>query len=89
MSLGSLLAGRGTPPERLDTTAVVTLLTGQMPAITSSELTVHGVVPNIDQAGFEAAAHEAERSCIVSRALSDSVRIRSHAILDSSRADVA
>ncbi|HLM32528.1 MAG TPA: OsmC family protein [Gaiellaceae bacterium] len=48
MALGSVLARRGTPPERLEVSARVTLETSGAPRIKSSELDVHGVVPGSD-----------------------------------------
>jgi osmotically inducible protein OsmC len=82
MALGSILAGQGTPPERLQVTAIVTLETSGTPTIASSQLDVHGVVPEADAASFDQAAHEAERNCPVSRALQGNVEIRVHATLD-------
>jgi osmotically inducible protein OsmC len=73
MALGAILAGQGTPPERLGVTATVTL---EASTITSSELEVQGLVPGSDQAAFEAAAQEAERTCPVSKALHGNVEIR-------------
>jgi osmotically inducible protein OsmC len=62
MALGSILAGRGTPPERLDVSVRVTVETSGTPKITSSELDIHGVVPGSDQAAFDEAAHEADQN---------------------------
>lgn len=82
MALGSILAGQRTPPEHLQVTATLTLETSGTPTITSSQLDVHGVVPQADAASFDQAAHEAERSCPVSRALQGNVEIRVNATLD-------
>lgn len=82
MALGSILAGRRTPPERLQVTATVTLETSGTPTIVSSRLEVHGVVPGADAASLEQAAHEAERGCAVSRALQGNVEISVHTELD-------
>jgi osmotically inducible protein OsmC len=82
MALGSILAGRGTPPERLDITATVTLEASGIPSIRSSDLEVHGVVPGADQAAFDEAAHDAEEACLVSRALRGNVEIRVHPTLE-------
>jgi lipoyl-dependent peroxiredoxin len=82
MALGSILAGWGTPPERLDVSVRVTMETSGTPKIKSSDLEVRGVVPRSDQAAFDEAAHEAERNCLVSRALQGNVEIRVHAALD-------
>ena len=82
MALGSILAGQGTPPERLEVSAKVTLEASGMPAITSSDLNVVGVVPGSNPAAFDEAAREAELSCPVSRALRGNVQIRVHSTLD-------
>jgi osmotically inducible protein OsmC len=82
MAIGSILAGQGTPPERLNVTATVTLEVSGRPTIASSELDVHGVVPGIDAASFDRAAREAEINCPVSRALQGNVEIRVRATLD-------
>jgi lipoyl-dependent peroxiredoxin len=82
MALGSILAARRTPPERLRVTATVTLETSGTPTIASSQLDAHGVVPGADAASFDRAAQEAERNCPVSRALRGSAEIGVHATLD-------
>jgi osmotically inducible protein OsmC len=82
MALGSILAARRTPPERLRVTATVTLETSGTPRIASSRLQVRGVVPGADAAAFDRAAREAERSCPVSRALQGNVEIGVQATLD-------
>ena len=43
---------------------------------------MHGLVPGADQASFDEASREAERNCLVSRALQGIVDIRVHAMLD-------
>ena len=85
MALGSILAGEHTPPERLAVNAVVTLeeVEGKY-TITTSELEVVGRVAGIDQAAFERAVQEAERTCPVSRALAGNVEIRSQSRLEES-----
>ena len=62
MALGSVLAGRGTPPERLDVSVRVTVETSGIPKITSSDLDVHGVVLRSDPTAFAQASHEAEQN---------------------------
>jgi len=89
MAIGSILAAQGTPPERLNVTATVTLEVSGRPAIASSELDVHGVVPGIDAASFDRAAREAEINCPVSRALQGNVQIRVRAALDEPSASSA
>ena len=70
MALAHGLNEAGTPPEHLDVSAKVTLdLVDGAPTVTTSEITVNGTVPGIDQAAFEQAAAEAGKGCPVSRAL--------------------
>jgi osmotically inducible protein OsmC len=82
MALSHGLSQAGTAPERLQATAKVTLdQRGGAPTVTTSELTVRGSVPGIDQAAFEQAANDAGQNCPISRAL-QSVEIRVNATLD-------
>jgi osmotically inducible protein OsmC len=67
MALSNGLAQDGTPPERLETSAVVTFVPGT--GITKSALTVRGRVPGLDAEGFRAAAENAKANCPVSQAL--------------------
>jgi lipoyl-dependent peroxiredoxin len=70
MALANGLTEAGNPPEHLDVSAKVTLdQRDGAPTVTSSELTVAGRVPGIDQAGFEQAAADAGKNCPISRAL--------------------
>jgi len=70
MALSSELSQAGSAPERLEVTAKVTLdQKDGAPTVTSSELTVTGRVPGIDQSAFERAALQAGKNCPVSRAL--------------------
>jgi len=70
MALAHGLNEAGNPPEHLDVTAKVTLdERNGAPTVTTSEVTVTGRVPGIDQAAFEQAAAEAGNFCPVSRAL--------------------
>jgi osmotically inducible protein OsmC len=70
MALSHELTTGGHPPKKLETSAVVTFerVDGEM-TVTTSKLTVRGVVDGIDQAGFEKAATAASKGCPVSRAL--------------------
>jgi lipoyl-dependent peroxiredoxin len=61
------LARAGTPPEKLETSATVTLQPGT--GITKGALTVRGTVPGLDAAGFQEAAEGAKAGCPVSQAL--------------------
>ena len=67
MALSHGLAQAGTPPTSLDTSAAVTFQPGE--GITGIVLSVVGVVPGIDEAGFVAAAEGAKANCPVSKAL--------------------
>jgi osmotically inducible protein OsmC len=79
MALSSTLAKQGTPPERLEVTATVTLVPGT--GITASALTVAGTVPGIDADGFRAAAAAAKDGCPVSGALKGNVELSVQATL--------
>ena len=79
MALSSTLAKQGTPPERLEVTATVTLVPGT--GITASALTVAGTVPGIDADGFRAAAEAAKDGCPVSGALKGNAELSVQATL--------
>lgn len=83
MALGSILAREGMPPEELSVEAVCSLDdTEGRRHIVSIELEVRGRVPGANPAAFEHAAPEAERNCVVSRALHGNVEIEAHAKLE-------
>ena len=70
MALSHGLSQAGNPPERLEVSAKVTLdQRDGAPTVTSSELTVSGRVPGLDQDGFARAASDAGQNCPISRAL--------------------
>ncbi|HWI70867.1 MAG TPA: OsmC family peroxiredoxin [Baekduia sp.] len=70
MALSNILAEAGTPPDSVDTEAVVTLRpVDGAPTITKIALTTVGRVPGIDAAGFAEHAAAAKAGCPVSRAL--------------------
>jgi osmotically inducible protein OsmC len=70
MALSHGLSEAGHAPEELNVTAKVTLDERDgAPTVTTSELTVTGRVPGIDQATFEQAAADAGKNCPISRAL--------------------
>src|SRR6266567_2839248 len=85
MALSATLGRTGNPPERLDVTATVSLdaTEGGGFEVTSSALEVRGVVPGLDQAGFQAVAEEAEKGCPISNALRNNLRITVNATLES------
>ena len=67
MALSHGLAGAGTPPTKLTTSADVTFQPGE--GITGIHLTVEGTVPGLDDEAFAAAAEDAKKNCPVSQAL--------------------
>lgn len=67
MALSAGLAKAGNPPEKLETSATVTLQPGE--GIVKGALTVRGTVPGLDDAGFKEAAEGAKAGCPVSQAL--------------------
>jgi osmotically inducible protein OsmC len=67
MQLSHFLAENGTPAEKLDAKAVVTLVPGT--GITGSALTLVGTVAGIDEAKFKELAEKAKAECPVSKSL--------------------
>jgi len=67
MALSHALAGAGTPPEHLETSADVTFQPGE--GITGIHLKVRGTVPGLSAEDFTAAADKAKSGCPVSKAL--------------------
>jgi osmotically inducible protein OsmC len=67
MAFSGALAGFGTPPESVQTTAAVTFDPAQ--GVTGSHLLVHATVPGLSDADFQRLAEEAKTNCPVSRAL--------------------
>jgi lipoyl-dependent peroxiredoxin len=67
MALSAGLAKGGNPPEKLETSATVTLQPGE--GIIRGALTVRGTVPGLDADGFREAAEGAKANCPVSKAL--------------------
>lgn len=67
MALSHGLAGAGTPPTTVDTSADVTFQPGQ--GITGIKLTVKATVPGLTAEQFAAAAEDAKKNCPVSQAL--------------------
>ena len=81
MALSHGLAGAGTPPERLSTSATVTFVPGT--GITNIAIGVVGRVPGLDEAGFREAAEGAVENCPVSKALASVPEITLDARLES------
>ena len=67
MQLGHFLAENGTPADKVEARAVVTMIPGS--GLKRSALTVVGSVPGIDQAKFKELADKAQAACMVSKAL--------------------
>ncbi|HLT62033.1 MAG TPA: OsmC family peroxiredoxin, partial [Microlunatus sp.] len=67
MALSHALAGAGTPPDTVDTSADVTFVPGT--GITGIKLTVKAVVPGLTAEQFQEAAETAKANCPVSKAL--------------------
>lgn len=83
MAFSNTLAEAGSPPDRLEVSAVVGAELGDEGLrITSSELTVTGRVPGLDASDFSRYAQDAERGCPVSNALRGNVEIRVDARLE-------
>ena len=70
MALSNDLAEAGHTPESVNATARVQLrIVDDAPTIAQIDLDVVGVVPGLDEAGFQEAAEGAKVNCPVSRAL--------------------
>jgi osmotically inducible protein OsmC len=83
MALSNMLAEAGTPPDSVDTDAVVTLrLVDGAPTITKIELSTVGRVPGIDEAKFVETAEAAKAGCPVSKALAGVPEITLNASLE-------
>ena len=83
MAFSADLTKAGTPPTRLDVTAIVTFAQSDGGwRVASSRLEVRGVVPGLDQAGFEVAAIGAKDTCPISQALKGNVEISVAATLE-------
>ncbi|TGO04564.1 OsmC family peroxiredoxin [Serinibacter arcticus] len=67
MALSHELAGKGTPPTRVETSASVAFVAGE--GITGITLTVEATVPGISEDDFLAVAEAAKTGCPVSAAL--------------------
>src|ERR671910_176992 len=81
MALSNTLAEGGTPPERLEITAVCTFDVDNV-KVSSVDLDIRGHVPDIDAEGFQNAVEQADQGCPVSNALRGNVEIRVNASLE-------
>jgi lipoyl-dependent peroxiredoxin len=84
MAFAAALGRAGTPPERLHVVATVSINPKQGGGIevTDSRLEVSGVVPGLDQAGFQEAAEKGDQGCPISNAIRNNVRIAVVATLE-------
>ena len=83
MALSGALARAGTPPEHMHVSAEVTFdKVGDAWAVTRSALDVVGVVPGLDEAGFDEAAQGARDNCPISRALAGNVELSVHSTVE-------
>jgi osmotically inducible protein OsmC len=82
MAFSNILAEAGTPPEKLETSVTVTFteIEGGW-KVGTSEITVRGWVPGIDEAGFKQAAEAAKDGCPISGALKGNVALSVEATL--------
>lgn len=83
MAFSHTLAQAGTPAKKLSVNATSTFeqVDGKF-KISTINLDVRGIVPDLDQAGFEKAAQQAEQGCPVSNALRNNVQICVNAHLE-------
>ena len=81
MALSNVLDEGGTPPERLEISAVCTFDVHNV-KVSSVDLDIRGRVPGIDAEGFQSAVEQANQGCPVSNALRGNVDIRLKASLD-------
>ena len=81
MALSNVLDEGGTPPERLEISAVCTFDVDNV-KVSSVDLDIRGHVPGMDAEGFQSAVEQADQGCPVSNALRGNVEIRVNASLD-------
>ncbi len=74
MALAFMLSGEGITPEKLDTTAQVTIVPQDGGfAITDVHLDLKGTIPGLDAAKFKEIAEKAKAGCPVSRVLNANI----------------
>ena len=82
MALGAQLEGNGTPPQRIETTAVCTVeKAGAGFRITTMKLTARATVPKLDAGKFQELAKAAVEGCPVSQALKGNLNVQLDASL--------
>lgn len=81
MALSMILGLAGTPPERIETEATITLeRQGDGFAVTASHLDVKAIVPGADEKGFQEAAERAKLSCPISKLMNATITIEAKLI---------
>ena len=81
MALSAQLSGAGIKPEKIETTATVTLEKDEKGwTVTESFLEVKAKVPGIDAASFEKMANDAKAGCPISRLLN--AKVSMNAVLE-------
>jgi osmotically inducible protein OsmC len=74
MALSGQLTNAGTPPERISTTATLTIeKTDAGFTVTNIHLDVSAKVPGADAAAFDTAANNAKKGCPISRLLNTEI----------------
>jgi lipoyl-dependent peroxiredoxin len=82
MAFSGQLERNGTPPQRVETTAVCTVeKVGDGFKITTMKLTTRATVPGVDAAKFQELANAAAEGCPVSQALKGNLKIQLDAAL--------
>lgn len=81
MALSAALGRAGTPPERLETSAVVTFSLEGGPHIAKIVLTTRGTVPGASEDDFRAAAEGAKQNCPVSKLIGSNTEVTLDAAL--------
>ena len=81
MALSNVLAEGGTPPERLEISAVCTFDVDNV-SVASVDLDIRGSVPGMEAEDFHNAVEQAHEGCPVSKTLLGNVEIRRNASLD-------
>lgn len=82
MAFSNALAKAGTPAQRLQVESAVTFDLSNGPKVTSSVLTVRGVVPGISQQDFQKLAEDAKNNCPISKAIQGNVDLSVQATLE-------
>ncbi len=78
MSVASILDKKGFKPSSLDTLATLTL---EGLAITAINLSISGAILDLDADEFNAIVKEAEKNCIVSKALKVAITSEAHLVV--------